>query len=51
MVTVSTADPVTDNYRLIITITNYTYEMISPIIGGTHAGAYVMISIPLGLTS
>src|SRR5712692_4413880 len=38
MVTVSTADSGTDDYRLIVTITNYPYTMISPIIGGTYTG-------------
>ena len=51
MVTVSTADSGTDDYRLIVTITNYPYTMISPIIGGTYTGPNILISIPLGLTS
>src|SRR5215510_9344766 len=50
-VTVSTPGAVTDDYRLVVTITNYSYVMISPIIGGTHTGADIRISIPLGLTS
>jgi Flp pilus assembly protein TadG len=51
MVTVGTEGAVTDDYRLVVVITNYTYQMLSPIIGGTHTGANIMISIPLGLTS
>jgi len=50
-VSVSTAGAVTDDYRLVVVITNYVYEMISPIIGGLHTGADIRISIPLGLTS
>ena len=50
-VTVVTEASGTDDYRLVVVITNYTYEMISPIIGGTHTGANVMVSIPLGLTN
>src|SRR5712692_3464702 len=41
MVTVVTEASGTDDYRLVVVITNYTYEMISPIIGGTHTGANV----------
>src|SRR5712691_1852145 len=51
MVSVSTQDSGTDDYRLVVVITNYPYEMISPIIGGTYTGPNIMISIPLGLTS
>src|SRR5260370_1096289 len=51
MVTVSTAGSGTDDYRLIVSITNYPYTMISPIIGGTYTGPNISISIPLGLTS
>jgi Flp pilus assembly protein TadG len=52
MVNVSTQDTATsDNYRLIVTITNYPYQMISPIIGGTYNGPNITISFPLGRTS
>jgi Flp pilus assembly protein TadG len=51
MVTVTTADSGTDDYRLIVSITNYPYTMISPLIGGTYTGPNISISIPLGLTS
>src|SRR4029077_19147118 len=51
MVNVSTQDTTTsDNYRLIVTITNYPYQMISPIIGGTYKGAKITISFPIGTT-
>src|SRR5262249_40610142 len=46
---VSTQDSATDNYRLVVAIMNYQYAMISPIIGGTHTGPNIVISVPLGL--
>jgi Flp pilus assembly protein TadG len=49
VVSVSTEDSATDNYRLVVAITNYQYAMISPIIGGTHTGPNIVISVPLGL--
>jgi len=52
MVQVSTQDTSTsDDYRLIVSITNYPYLMISPIIGGTHNGPNITISFPIGRTS
>ena len=52
MVNVSTQDTSSsDNYRLIVTIANYPYQMISPIIGGTYNGPNITISFPLGRTS
>jgi Flp pilus assembly protein TadG len=52
MVQVSTQDTATSSdYRLIVSITNYPYEMISPIIGGTHNGPNILISFPIGATS
>jgi hypothetical protein len=52
MVNVSTQDTTTsDNYRLIVTITNYPYQMISPIIGGIYNGPNITISFPIGRTS
>ena len=52
MVNVSTQDTSTsDDYRLVVTINNYPYQMISPIIGGTHNGPNITISFPLGRTS
>ena len=51
MVQVSTADPSTDNYRLVVQITNYPYRVFSPLIAGTYTGPNITISVPLGLTS
>jgi Flp pilus assembly protein TadG len=52
MVQVSTQDTSSsDNYRLTVLITNYPYQLISPIIGGTYTGPNITISFPLGRTS
>jgi Flp pilus assembly protein TadG len=52
MVHVTTQDTATsDDYRLVVLITNYPYQMISPIIGGTYNGPNITISFPLGRTS
>ena len=52
MVQVSTQDTSSsDNYRLTVLITNYPYQMISPIIGGTYNGPNILISFPIGRTS
>ena len=48
-VSVSTQGSGTDDYRLVVSITNFQYVMISPIIGGTHTGPNIVISVPLGL--
>src|SRR6266849_1439342 len=50
MVNVTTQDSGSDDYRLIVVITNYPYQMISPIIGGTYTGTNITIAAPLGLT-
>jgi Flp pilus assembly protein TadG len=52
MVQVATQDTSSsDNYRLTVLITNYPYEMISPIIGGIYNGPNILISFPIGRTS
>jgi Flp pilus assembly protein TadG len=52
MVQVATQDTSSsDNYRLTVLITNYPYQMISPLIGGTHNGPNITISFPLGRIS
>ena len=48
-VTVSNPDYGTENYRLTLTISNYSYLMLSPFIGGAHIGPPIMVSVPLGL--
>jgi Flp pilus assembly protein TadG len=48
-VVVSNPDSGTDNYRLNITISGYTYNMLSPYIAGTYTGPTITVSVPLGL--
>ena len=49
MVSVSTSDSGTDDYRLTIVVSNYPYYVISPYIAGTYTGPNITISVPLGL--
>jgi Flp pilus assembly protein TadG len=49
MVSVTNPNPTTSDRRLVVAISGYQYEMISPIVGGTHTGQNITISIPLGL--
>jgi len=48
MVSVSELDTTTSDRRLVVALTNYQYEMISPLIGGVHSGPNILITIPLG---
>jgi len=49
MVNVSTADAGTNDYRLVIQISGYSFLMLSPYIAGSHRGAPINVSVPLGL--
>jgi Flp pilus assembly protein TadG len=49
MVSVTNQDSTTSDRRLVVALTNYQYQMISPLIGGTHSGPNIVVSIPLGL--
>ncbi len=49
MVSVSTPDSGTDNYRLVLTISGYSYRMLSPYLARSYRGAPITVSIPLGL--
>jgi len=49
MVNVSTADAGTDNYRLVVQVSGYSYRLLSPNLAGTYTGAPVNVSVPLGL--
>ena len=49
MVNVSTADAGTDNYRLVVQISGYSYRLLSPYLAGTYRGRPINISVPLGL--
>jgi Flp pilus assembly protein TadG len=48
-VSVTAPDAGTDNYRLNISISGYTYTVLSPYIAGTYTGPPILISTPLGL--
>jgi Flp pilus assembly protein TadG len=48
MVSVTTPDSGTDNYRLLVTISNYPYQVLSPTIAGTYTGPNITVSVPLG---
>ena len=49
MVNVSTADPGTDNYRLVVQISGYSSQVLSPYLAGSYRGAPVTVTVPLGL--
>ena len=48
-VSVSTPDTGTNNYRLNVQISGYTYTVLSPYIAGTYTGIPVTVSVPLGI--
>ena len=49
MVSVSTADAGTDNYRLVVQISGYSYMMLSPYLAASYIGAPITVSVPLGI--
>jgi Flp pilus assembly protein TadG len=49
MVSVSTADTGTDNYRLVVQISGYSFKMLSPHLARSYTGAPISVSVPLGL--
>ncbi len=48
MVQVSDPGSGTNDYRLVIFITNYPYTVLSPYIGGTYTGPNITVSYPIG---
>lgn len=48
-VTVTNADDNTDNHRLNLSISGYSYSILSPYIAGNFQGRPINVSIPLGL--
>lgn len=48
MVTVTSSNPNTYNWRISILVSNYPYKMLSPYIAGTYTGPNINISVPLG---
>ena len=49
MVSVSTADAGTDNYRLIVRLSGYSFPVLSPLLSSSYAGPPITVSQPLGL--
>lgn len=49
MVNVTTPDSGTDNYRLVVRISGYSFRILSPFFAGRHTGAPISVSVPLGL--
>ena len=49
MVSVSTADAGTDNYRLVLRISGYSFTVLSPYLARSYRGAPISVSVPLGL--
>jgi len=48
-VQVSTPDAGTDNYRLVVQISGYSWTVLSPYIAGNYTGPAITVSVPLGL--
>lgn len=48
-ISVTNPDSGTNNYRLSITISGYSYTVLSPYIGGSYTGPPVTVSVPLGV--
>lgn len=51
MVQVTNPDSSSDNYRLVVSISNYPFRVFSPLIAGTYTGSRIQVSVPLGLTN
>jgi Flp pilus assembly protein TadG len=47
MVSVSTPDANTDNYRLVVTLSGYSFQLLSPFISGRYGGAPITVAVPL----
>lgn len=47
-ITVSNPDTGTNNHRLNVQISGYSYDMLSPFIAGSYTGPLILISVPLG---
>ena|SRR5437763_2951498 len=49
MVSVTTADAGTDNYRLVVTLSGYSFPVLSPLLASSYPGPPLTVSQPLGL--
>ena len=48
-ISITTPDSGTNNYRLNVQISGYTYTILSPYIAGNYTGIPVNVSVPLGI--
>ncbi len=48
-VIVTTTGSATDDYRLLVQIQNYTYNIYSPTIAGSYTGPNITAALPLGI--
>jgi len=48
MVNVSTAGAGTDNYRLVVKLSGYSFPMITPLLSSSYSGPPITVSQPLG---
>jgi len=48
-VSVTNPDSGTNDYRLSVQISGYTYTILSPYIAGSYTGLPIIVSVPLGL--
>jgi Flp pilus assembly protein TadG len=48
MVNVSNPDIGTDDYRLVVTVSGYSFQLVSPFLHGRFGGPPITVSIPLG---
>ena len=48
-VTVTNSGAGTDDYRLNVQVSGYTYTVLSPYIAGSYTGPSIIVSVPLGL--
>jgi len=48
MVSVSTADAGTGDYRLVVQISGYSYHVLSPFLAPTYTSTPLNVSVPLG---
>jgi hypothetical protein len=49
MVNVTTPDAGTDNYRLVIQVSGYSFATFSPYLARSYKGAAVTVAVPLGI--
>ena len=49
MIAVSTPDAGTDDYRLVILVSGYSYQALSPYLARSYKGVPISVSVPLGL--